>query len=131
MARIAGVDLPQNKQIEIGLTHIYGIGRRRAINILEAAAVPGDTKVKDLTEDQARQIRQVVENEGRVEGDLRKIVGQHIKRLIDQEDAVRPLSDQQLVRLLKERDIDIARRTVAKYREMLRIPSSSKRKQVF
>lgn len=83
MARIAGVDLPQNKQIWIGLTYIYGIGRARSREILAAAEVEDSVKVKDLTEDEARRIRQVVQDQGRVEGDLRKETGQNIRRLIE------------------------------------------------
>jgi small subunit ribosomal protein S13 len=83
MARIAGVDLPQNKQVSIGLTYIFGIGRSRSVKILDKAAVPVTTRVKDLTEDEARRIRQVIQEEGRVEGDLRKEVSQSIKRLME------------------------------------------------
>jgi small subunit ribosomal protein S13 len=83
MARIAGVDLPPNKQIKIGLTYVYGIGRTRAKEILAKAKVDKDVKVKDLTEDDARKIRQVVQDDMRVEGDLRKEVTQNIKRLIE------------------------------------------------
>ena len=83
MARIAGIDLPPNKQVWIGLTYIHGIGRARSHKILEATKVDGSTKVKDLTEDEARRIRQIVQDEGRVEGDLRKEVGQNIRRLIE------------------------------------------------
>ena len=83
MARIAGVDLPQNKQVWIGLTYIYGIGRTRSRAILAQAGVEETVKVKDLTEDEARKIRQVVQDEGRVEGDLRKEIGQNIRRLIE------------------------------------------------
>jgi small subunit ribosomal protein S13 len=83
MARIAGVDLPQNKQVWIGLTYIYGIGRTRSRAILAQARVEETVKVKDLTEDEARKIRQVVQDEGRVEGDLRKEIGQNIRRLIE------------------------------------------------
>jgi small subunit ribosomal protein S13 len=83
MARIAGVDLPQNKQVWVGLTYIYGIGRSRAKEILGKSDVPLITKVKDLTEDEARRIRKVITDEGRVEGDLRKEVSQNIKRLME------------------------------------------------
>ncbi|MEE8278138.1 MAG: 30S ribosomal protein S13 [Thermoanaerobaculia bacterium] len=83
MARIAGVDLPQNKQVWIGLTYIYGIGRSRSQKILEQAGVEGANKVKDLTEEETRRIRQVIQDEGRVEGDLRQEVGQNIRRLIE------------------------------------------------
>jgi small subunit ribosomal protein S13 len=83
MARIAGVDLPQNKQVWIGLTYIYGIGRSRARDICTKSEVPEITKVKDLTEDEARRLRKVIQDEGRVEGDLRKEVSQNIKRLME------------------------------------------------
>src|SRR6185369_3843829 len=83
MARIAGVDLPQNKQVWVGLTYIYGIGRSRSKEILGKSDVPLITKVKDLTEDEARRIRKVIQDEGRVEGDLRKEVAQNIKRLME------------------------------------------------
>jgi small subunit ribosomal protein S13 len=83
MARIAGIDLPPNKRVEIGLTSIYGVGRSRAIQVLEKAEVPAATKVKDLTEDEARRIRKVIQDEGRVEGDLRKEMTTDIKRLME------------------------------------------------
>ena len=83
MARIAGVDLPLNKRVEIGLTYIYGIGRSRSNNILSTAGVNRDTRVKDLTEDDVRKIRQIITDEGKVEGDLRKDVGLDIKRLME------------------------------------------------
>lgn len=83
MARIAGVDLPLNKRVEIGLTYIFGIGRSRSGDILEKAQVGKDTRVKDLSEDEVRRIRQVITDEGKVEGDLRKDVGLDIKRLME------------------------------------------------
>lgn len=83
MARIAGVDLPRQKQARIALTYIYGIGNPRALRILTAASVDPFKKVQDLGEDEVNRIRQVIENEGDVEGDLRKDVSMHIKRLID------------------------------------------------
>ena len=83
MARIAGVDLPQNKRAEIGLTYIYGIGRSRSISILFRANVDLDRRVKDLTEDEVRRIRQIITDEGKVEGDLRKNISMDIKRLIE------------------------------------------------
>ena len=83
MARIAGVDLPLNKRVEIGLTYIYGIGRSRSNHILKGAQVNRDTRVKDLTEDDVRKIRQIITDEGKVEGDLRKDVGLDIKRLME------------------------------------------------
>jgi small subunit ribosomal protein S13 len=83
MARIAGVDLPQNKAVWIGLTYIYCIGRSRSQDILGKADVPTTTRVKELTEDEARRIRKVITDEGRVEGDLRKENSQNIKRLME------------------------------------------------
>ena len=83
MARISGVDLPQNKQVVIGLTYIHGIGRARSADILAKAQVTPTTRVKDLTEDEATRIRKVVQDEGRVEGDLRKEVASNIKRLME------------------------------------------------
>ena len=83
MALIAGVDLPLNKGVEIGLTYIYGIGRSRSNRILTDAGVSRDTRVKDLTEDDVRKIRQIITDEGKVEGDLRKDVGLDIKRLME------------------------------------------------
>jgi small subunit ribosomal protein S13 len=83
MARIAGVDLPRNKQARIALTYIYGIGDPRAQRILTAANVDPFKKVQELGEDEVNRIRQVIENEGGVEGDLRKDTSMHIKRLID------------------------------------------------
>lgn len=83
MARVAGVDLPPNKRAEIGLTHIYGIGRSRSASILTEAKVSLDTRVKDLSEDDLARIRAVIEAEGEIEGDLRKRVQMDIKRLMD------------------------------------------------
>ena len=83
MARIAGVDLPQNKRVEIGLTYIYGIGRSRSARILARAGVSIDTKVKDLSEDEVTQIRKVIQDDGGVEGDLRKNTQMDIRRLIE------------------------------------------------
>jgi small subunit ribosomal protein S13 len=83
MARIAGVDLPRTKRIEIGLTYIFGIGRTRSNLILKDAGVSPDIRVKDLSEDDVRKITRVIEDQGRVEGDLRKEVSMNIKRLMD------------------------------------------------
>jgi small subunit ribosomal protein S13 len=83
VARIAGVDLPQNKRVEIALTYIYGIGQSRSGRILTKAGVTKNIKVKDLAEDEVRRIRDVIQEEGQVEGDLRKNVQMDIKRLID------------------------------------------------
>src|SRR3989304_2181203 len=83
MARIAGVDLPREKRIEIGLTYIYGIGRNRSNSILRKAGVDADIRVKDLTEEQVSQISKVIDSEGGVEGDLRKEISMNIKRLMD------------------------------------------------
>ncbi|MCI4398763.1 MAG: 30S ribosomal protein S13 [Acidobacteria bacterium] len=83
MARIAGVDLPLNKRVEIGLTYIYGIGLARSHAILAKAGVSQDVRVKDLTEDEVARIRKVIQEEGYVEGDLRKRVQMDVRRLID------------------------------------------------
>ncbi len=81
--RIAGVNIPDNKRVQIALTYIYGIGKARATKICEKAEVNIDTKVGALTEEEGARIRQVVQEEGRVEGDLRKEVQLNIKRLMD------------------------------------------------
>ena len=83
MARIAGVDLPRTKRIEIGLTYIYGIGRVRSNKILTEAGVSADVRIKDLSEDDVRKISKVLEDEGGVEGDLRKEISMNIKRLME------------------------------------------------
>jgi small subunit ribosomal protein S13 len=83
MARIAGVDLPPNKRIEIGLTYIYGIGRSQSNNILKAAGVGPDTKVRELNDDEVNKIRKVIEEQYRIEGDLRKEISFNIKRLME------------------------------------------------
>ena len=83
MARIACVDIPRNKHTNIALTYIYGIGNSRATRILKAANVDANKKVQDLAEDEVNRIRQVIESEGGVEGDLRKDVSMNIKRLIE------------------------------------------------
>ena len=83
MARIAGVDLPREKRVEIGLTYIYGIGRATSNVILEKAGVNPDTRVKDLTEEEAGKIRKIIDEEYLVEGDLRRDVSLNIKRLME------------------------------------------------
>jgi len=83
MARISGVDLPRTKRIEIGLTYIYGIGRNRSTKILKAAGVSGDIRIKDLSEDDVRKVSKVIEEQGGVEGDLRKEISLNIKRLVE------------------------------------------------
>jgi len=83
MARIAGVDLPVAKRVEIGLTYIYGIGRSRSNGILKEAGVSPDVRVKNLTEDDVRKISRVIEEQGGVEGDLRKDISMNIKRLME------------------------------------------------
>ncbi|MBN2260250.1 MAG: 30S ribosomal protein S13 [Clostridiales bacterium] len=81
MARIAGVDLPRDKRVEIGLTYIFGIGLPTSQNILEKASISPDTRVKDLTEEEVSNLRQIIENDHTVEGDLRREVAMNIKRL--------------------------------------------------
>ncbi len=83
MARIAGVDLPPNKRVEIGLTYIFGLGRTSSNKILKAAQVNPNTRVKDLSEDDVSKIRKSIQDDFKVEGDLRKEVAQDIKRLMD------------------------------------------------
>ncbi|TAN24686.1 MAG: 30S ribosomal protein S13 [Acidobacteria bacterium] len=83
MARISGVDLPPRKRAEIALTHIYGIGRARALKILAQAHVDPGAKMESLNEDDVNRIRQVIEAEGNVEGDLRKTISMNVKRLIE------------------------------------------------
>jgi small subunit ribosomal protein S13 len=83
MARISGIDLPRTKRIEIGLTYIFGIGRKRATDILVEAGVAPEVRVKDLSEDDVRKISRVIEDQGRVEGDLRKEISMNIKRLME------------------------------------------------
>ncbi|GAB4113903.1 MAG: 30S ribosomal protein S13 [Candidatus Caldatribacteriota bacterium] len=83
MARIAGVDLPKNKRIEIGLTYIYGIGLSSSQSILNEAGVNPDTRVKDLTEDETSKIRDIIDKKYKVEGELRSEVTNAIKRLMD------------------------------------------------
>jgi small subunit ribosomal protein S13 len=83
MARIAGVDLPPKKRAEIGLTYIYGIGRTRSNSLLYRAGIDKNKKVADLTEEEVNKIRQLIEEEGAVEGDLRKEISMNIKRHIE------------------------------------------------
>ena len=83
MPRIAGVDLPPNKRIEIGLTHIYGIGRTTSKKILTQSGIDLGTRVRDLTESEISRLREVIDRECRVEGDLRREVATNIKRLIE------------------------------------------------
>jgi small subunit ribosomal protein S13 len=83
MARIAGITLPQEKRIEIGLTYIFGIGRSKSAKILEEAKIDKNKKVKALTEDEVNKIRQIIEKREKIEGDLRKEISMNIKRLID------------------------------------------------
>ena len=83
MARIAGVDIPNNKRVEIALTYIYGIGRKSANDILAATGINPDTRAKDLTEDEVAKLRDEIENSYTVEGDLRRDVAMNIKRLVE------------------------------------------------
>jgi small subunit ribosomal protein S13 len=83
MARIAGITLPPDKRVEVGLTYIFGIGRSKATGILETAKIDKDKKVKDLTEDEVNKIRKIIETQEKIEGDLRKEVTLNVKRLMD------------------------------------------------
>ena len=83
MARIVGVDLPLQKRVEIGLTYIYGVGRARGLSVLHRAGVGPEKKVRDLTEDEVARIRKILEEEGAVEGELRKEISMNVRRLIE------------------------------------------------
>jgi small subunit ribosomal protein S13 len=83
MARISGVDLPREKRVEIGLTYIFGIGLTTSQKLLERTGISPDTRVRDLTDDEVNRLRDIVDREYRVEGDLRREVSMNIKRLID------------------------------------------------
>jgi small subunit ribosomal protein S13 len=83
MARIAGVDLPREKRVEIGLTYIYGIGRNKANEILTKTGVSPDTRIRDLTDDEISKLRETIDKEYKVEGDLRREISLNIKRLIE------------------------------------------------
>ncbi|MEA4988894.1 MAG: 30S ribosomal protein S13 [Anaerovorax sp.] len=83
MARIAGVDLPRDKRVEIGLTYIFGIGRKTSAKILAEAGINPDTRIKDLSEDEVGAIRKIIDSEYNVEGDLRREVSLNIKRLME------------------------------------------------
>ncbi len=83
MARVAGVDLPREKRVEVGLTYIYGIGLTTSQQILERAGISGDTRVRDLTDDEVNRVREMIDKEMRVEGDLRRETAMNVKRLMD------------------------------------------------
>jgi len=83
MARIAGVDLPREKRVDIGLTYIFGIGRSTALKIVQKAGINGQTRVKDLSEDEIVKLREIIDRDHEVEGDLRKEISMNIKRLVD------------------------------------------------
>jgi small subunit ribosomal protein S13 len=83
MARISGVDLPREKRVEIALTYIYGIGLHTSQQVLEQTGISPDTRVRDLTDDEANRLREVIDRDYRVEGDLRREVSMNIKRLMD------------------------------------------------
>ena len=83
MARIAGVDLPREKRVEIGLTYVYGIGRKTANDILAATGINPDTRVKDLSEDEVSKLREYIDRNVQVEGDLRRETSLNIKRLVE------------------------------------------------
>ena len=83
MARIAGTDLPRDKRVEVGLTYIFGVGRSRSLEILGALEIGPDTQVRDLTDSEVVQIRQFIESNYKVEGDLRRDIAQNIKRKVE------------------------------------------------
>lgn len=83
MARIAGVDLPREKRVEIGLTYIFGIGRTKSNDILSKTAISPDTRVRDLTDDEINKLREMIDKDFKVEGDLRREIALNIKRLVE------------------------------------------------
>jgi small subunit ribosomal protein S13 len=83
MARISGIDLPREKRVEVGLTYIYGIGLHTSQQLLQRTGVNPDTRVRDLTEDEVQRLRDIIDKELRVEGDLRREISMNIKRLMD------------------------------------------------
>ena len=83
MARISGIDLPREKRVEVGLTYIYGIGLHTSQSLLQRTGVNPDTRVRDLTEDEVQRLRDIIDKELRVEGDLRREISMNIKRLMD------------------------------------------------
>ncbi len=83
MARISGVDLPREKRVEVGLTYIYGIGLTTSQQLLERTSISVDTRVRDLTDEEVNRLREIIDKEMRVEGDLRREVSMNIKRLVD------------------------------------------------
>ncbi|MDP6952692.1 MAG: 30S ribosomal protein S13 [Alphaproteobacteria bacterium] len=83
MARIAGINIPTNKRVQIALTYIFGIGRTKAVKICEKAGLPDDRRVSDMTEDELARVREIIDTEYRVEGDLRRATAMDIKRLMD------------------------------------------------
>ncbi len=83
MARIAGINIPLNKRVEIGLTYIYGIGLHTSQNLLARTRINPDTRVRDMTDDEVNRLREIIDKEMRVEGDLRREVSMNIKRLMD------------------------------------------------
>lgn len=83
MARLSGVDLPREKRVEVGLTYIYGIGLKTSQNLLAQTGISPDTRVRDLTDDEVNRLREIIDRDHRVEGDLRREVAMNIKRLMD------------------------------------------------
>ena len=83
MPRVAGVDLPRDKRVEVSLTYVYGIGRSTSKKVLDKASVPADTRVRDLTEEEASRVREIIEREYTIEGDLRREVQANVKRLME------------------------------------------------
>src|SRR5680860_1070694 len=83
MARLSGVDLPREKRVEVALTYIYGVGLKTSQNVLAESGVSPDTRVRDLTDDEVNRLREIIDRDHRVEGDLRREIAMNIKRLID------------------------------------------------
>ena len=124
MARIAGVDLPRNKRIDMALTYIYGIGRHRSLRILKSAGVEGSVRTDDLSEDQVKRIREVIDAGYKVEGDLRREVSMAIKRLMDL-GCYRGLRHRRSLPVRGQRTHTNARTRKGPRKGMMRKPSSS------
>jgi len=124
MARIAGVDLPRNKRIDMALTYIYGIGRQRSLKILQSAGIEGSVRTDDLTEDHVKRIREVIDAGYKVEGDLRREVSMAIKRLMDL-GCYRGLRHRRSLPVRGQRTHTNARTRKGPRKGMMRKPSSS------
>ena len=127
MARIAGVDIPREKRVEIGLTYIFGIGRTSSNKILDATGIDPDTRVKDLTDDQIAKLREVIENDYMVEGDLRRNIAYDIKRMKDietmaEDGTFEVLPKKEVLQLKKE--LEKLQKNLGGIRDMKKLPDA-------